>query len=268
VRLLVTVKDAQGALVGSLEESDFRVFDNGVEQQIAVFERQTAKPLSIALLIDTSGSTRKELKTELDSIRGFLKALVSEGNPEDAAALFEFNWRTTQHTPFTRNTRRLDAALKQLKPEGGTSLYDAMYLAAGELSEREGRHVMVIVTDGADTTSAKDFQAALRAVQEADTVVYPVVIVPIKSDAGRSVRGENALTTIAQQTGGRLFSPAPGAELSRSFVEILRELRTQYLIGFYPKHPTPQENRFHRVEVRVKNASLRVSTRAGYYDPQ
>jgi Ca-activated chloride channel family protein len=268
VRLLATVKNAQGQLVGSLERGAFQVLDNGVKQEITVFERQTELPLSVALLIDTSGSTKKELPTEIDSVKNFLTAFVKEGNPDDAISIYEFNWRTTKHTSYTRNIRRLEAALKQLEPEGGTSLYDAMYLASDELGAREGRHVMVIVTDGGDTTSTKDFQAALRSAQEADASVYPVVIVPIKNEAGRNVRGENALTTIALQTGGKTFQIAPGPELDQSFAQILRELRTQYLLGYYPKNVESPENRFHKVEIKLNRTDLRVTSRTGYYEPK
>ncbi len=100
--------------------------------------------------------------------------------------------------------------LKQLKSEGGTSLYDAIYLASRELELRDGRHVMVIVTDGGDTTSVKDFHQALEAAQLADTLLYPVLVVPITNDAGRNVGGENALTTLAAGTGGRVFTADSG----------------------------------------------------------
>ena len=265
VRMLVTVKDANGQLIGSLGKNDFTVFDNGVKQDIAVFERQTEQPLSVALLVDTSGSTGIELRYELDSVSKFLKALLGEGNPEDTIALYSFNWQVNLLSSYTRRFARVDQQLKLLKSEGGTSLYDAIYLASQELENREGRHIMVIVTDGGDTTSVKDFHQALDAAQLADTLIYPVLVVPITNNAGRNVGGENALTTLAAGTGGRVFLPTLGAELDRAFSDILRELRTQYLIGFYPRDVPLTKDRFHTLKLNVQGRNLRVITRSGYY---
>jgi Ca-activated chloride channel family protein len=265
VRMLVTVKDASGQLIGSLNKSDFAVSDNGVKQDIAVFERQTEQPLSVALMLDTSASVGIELRYELDSASKFLKGLVVEGNSDDAAALYSFDWRTTLLKSYTRRFALLDQALRQIKASGGTSLYDAIYLVSEELEDRPGRHVMVIVTDGGDTTSTKDFHQALEAAQRADTVIYPIVVIPIASDAGRNVGGENALTTMSAGTGGRVFRPSAAAELDRAFSDILRDLRTQYMIGFYPKDVPPTKDRFHTLKVTTQGRNLRVITRNGYY---
>jgi len=265
VRALVTVKDSNGQLIGSLNKSDFAVSDNGVPQNIALFERQTEQPLSVAMLVDTSASTGIELRYELDSVSKFFKALILEGNPDDTAALYSFNWQVTLLRGYTRRFASLDQSLKQLKSEGGTSMYDAIYLASRELELRPGRHVMVLVTDGGDTTSNKDFHQALEAAQLADTVLYPILVVPITNDAGRNIGGENALTTLAAGTGGRVFTPSVGAQLDTAFADILRELRTQYLIGYYPKDVPLTKDRFHLLKVNVTGRNLRVITRSGYY---
>ena len=265
VRLLVTVKDSAGRLISSLNKDDFTVFDNGVRQDISAFERRTEQPLSIAVLVDTSASTGIELKYELDSVLRFLRAVLREGNTEDAVALYSFNWQVTLHSSYTRRIARLEGAVKQLKSEGGTSLYDAIYLASRDLELRDGRHVIVVVTDGGDTTSSKSFHDALQAAQQADTVLYPVVVIPITNEAGRNVGGEHALTTFAAGTGGRIFLPAPGAELDTAFDNILRELRTQYLVGFYPRNVPATKNRFHSLTVNLAAPGLRAITRNGYY---
>src|SRR5260370_38266337 len=124
---------------------------------------------------------------------------------------------------------------------------------------------MVIVTDGGDTASTKDFHQALEAAQFADALLYPVLVVPITNDAGRNVGGENALTTLAAGTGGRVFLPSLGAELDRAFADILRELRTQYLVGFYPKDVPLTKDRFHMLKVSLPGRNLRAITRSGYY---
>ncbi len=265
VRLLVTVKDAAGRLIGSLNKDDFSIFDNGARQRIGVFERHTEQPLSIALMVDTSASTAIEMKYELDSVSRFLRALFQEGNPQDAVALYSFNWQVNLHSSFTRRIARLEQGLKQLKSEGGTSLYDAIYLASRDLEGREGRHVLVVVTDGGDTTSSKKFHDALEAAQISDAVLYPIVVIPITNNAGRNVGGEHALTTLAAGTGGRIFMPSPGTELDSAFSDIIRELRTQYLLGFYPASVPLTKDRFHALRVALSQPDLRVLTRNGYY---
>jgi len=265
VRIVATVKTQSGELVKALQKEDFQVADNGAPQQVAVFERQTDQPLSVALLIDTSGSTAKELKYESDSAARFLKALLSEGNPQDVVALYTFNWQIVRQNYFTHSHASLENSLKKLYGEAGTSLYDAIYLAAHDLEDREGRKVMIIVTDGGDTTSSKSLKQALEAAQLADAVIYPVVVMPITNDAGRNIGGENALTFIAQGTGGRTFLQTGAAQLDKAFGGIITELRTQYVLGFYPHDVPLTKNPFHTLEVRVKPADLRVSARNGYY---
>jgi signal transduction histidine kinase len=165
VHALATVRNPSGDLVGGLGKGEFRVYDNGVPQEIAVFERQTNQPLSVALLIDTSGSTNKEMKYETDSATRFLHALLSEGNPDDAVALYTFNYAVTLQHNFTRNYGSLERVLRTLHGDAGTSLYDAIWLAAQDLELREGRKVMIIVTDGGETTSSKNSHQALQAAQ-------------------------------------------------------------------------------------------------------
>ena len=264
VRVLATVKDASGKLVGTLDKSDFSVIDNGAPQQIAVFERRTELPLLVSLLIDNSGSTAKDLKYEVESVNRFVRALFGEGNPKDALALYSFNYEVRKLANFTHNHGTIEQSLRGIKGEAGTSLYDAIYLAARELENRDGRKVIVVVTDGGDTTSAKDFHAALRAAHMADAVIYSVLVMPITNDAGRNVGGENALTTLGERTGGRVFAPSLGPGIDRAFADILRELRTQYLLAYYPKDVPLSSDPFHRLEVKVRG-DLRVSSRNGYY---
>lgn len=265
VRVIATVKDPSGALVGSLDKQDFTIRDNGIPQQISVFERRTEQPLSVALLIDNSGSTAKDLKYEVDSVGRFLRALFREGNLEDAVGLYSFNYQIVQQHKFAHDALALERSLRTLKGEAGTALYDAIYLASGELQHRQGRRVMVIVTDGGDTVSNKDFHAALEAAQIADCSIYPILVVPIENDAGRNVGGENALTGLARGTGGRVFTPYLGAAMDRAFDQIIRELRTQYFIGYYPKDVPLTKDRFHRLDVQVSRSELQVLARSGYY---
>ncbi len=265
VRLLVNVRDPNSQLVGGLDKSDFAVNDSGVPQEIAIFERQTEVPLSIALMIDTSGSTAKDLKYEVDAATRFVKAVVREGNPQDAIALYSFNHEVTLQSGFTRSAQRIAKALPHLKAEAGTSMYDAIILAGDGLSNRQGRRVMVVVTDGGDTTSYRGYHDALRAAHDADAILYALVVVPITNDAGRNTGGENALTQISRSTGGRAFFPSTGPTLDRAFSDILRDLRTQYVVGYYPKNLPPAQDRFRRVSVTLSRPDLRAFTRDGYY---
>jgi len=266
VRLLATVKNVAGELIGTLEARDFVITDNGVKQDIAVFEHQTTQPLSITLLIDTSGSTGKDLRYETLSVQKFLEALIRQGNPDDAASLYAFNDQVTLLNSFTRRLGSLEERLRGLKPEAGTSLYDALFLATPALRDREGRHVIVAVTDGGDTTSSKKFKDALDAAQRADAIFYPVVVVPISNPAGRNTGGEHALETLAASTGGRAFYPTVGAQLDRAFSEILQDLRTQYMIGYYPARVTTGDGSYHTIRIQLPSRpELRISTRTGYY---
>jgi Ca-activated chloride channel family protein len=265
VHVIASVKNSKGELVGTLQKSDFQIFDNGAPQEIRVFERQSSQPLSIALLIDVSGSTAKDLKYETDSATKFLHALLSEGNLEDAVALYSFDSDVREVRPFTHNYASLDAALKYIHGSGGTSLYDAIYEAAIKLEDRVGRKVIVVISDGGNTTSNMDIQKCLKAAQFADAVIYPVVVVPITNDAGRNVSGEHSLIFMQQGTGGRSFFPGVGKELDQAFTDILAELRTQYFLGYYPKDVPLTKNPFHKLEVRVNQPDLRVQARNGYY---
>jgi Ca-activated chloride channel family protein len=267
VRLLVSVRDASGAVLTQLNKEDFQVSDSGIRQELAVFERNTSLPLSVAIMVDTSGSTQIDLRYETQSVQRFLRALLHSGNPDDAFELFSFNWRTNMELDFTRNQGRAEHALKSLRGEGGTSLYDAVFLASDTLTNREGRHVMIVVTDGGDTTSYKKYGDALAAAQRSDVVLYPVVVVPVEADAGRNLGGEHALATLAASTGGRIFNPQGMNQLDAAFTDILHELRTQYLLGYYPRDVREQPRSFHPVKVEVRDPSLKVSARTGYYEP-
>ncbi len=267
VRVLVSVKDAAGRAVSNLDRSDFELKDSGVPQAISVFERNTSQALSVAILIDTSGSTRMDLHEEENSLQRFLPTLVDAGDEQDAFALFSFNWRITLETNYARNLGAAERALGKLKGEGGTSMYDAICLASETLRTREGRHIMVIVTDGEDTASYRKFEDALRSLQVANTAIYAVVVVPIENDAGRSIGGEHALQMLAGSTGGRVFYPDSYSHINEAFSDILRDLRAQYLLGFLPAGVPRLPGSYHPIRVVVDKPGLRVSARSGYFEP-
>ena len=267
VRMLATVRDAHGGIVGSLKRDEFQLFDDGVEQEVAVFEATTEQPLSVALLIDCSRSTQREHRTELDSVRGFARALFKSGNARDMAALYGFNADVIQEAAWTRTQFQIDRALGRLQSEGATALYDAIRFASQDLAPRDGRHVAVLVTDGEDTISKTTFQQALEAAHAADAILYSVIIQPVLAEAGRNTGGEHALITLSNSTGGKTFFPASNVEMNEAFDEILRELRTQYLIAFYPHGVMPSRERFHQVRLGIRRSGYAVDARRGYFDP-
>jgi Ca-activated chloride channel homolog len=265
VRMLCTVKGPGGELIGGMGRDEFQVFDNDVEQTLSVFERSSQQPLTISLLFDTSSSTNKDARYELDSARKFLRTLLREGNPKDAAALYSFNDEVTLEQPFTRQIDKLSSRLGGIHGNGGTAIYDAIYFASQEMARRDGRHVVVAITDGGDTASRKRFHDALEALHKANAVFYSIVVVPIESGSGRNTGGENALIQFSQWTGGKVFFPNTASVLDKAFADILQDLRTQYLLGYYPRNLAPTLDRFHRVRIGVQRPGHSVSARNGYY---
>ncbi len=266
VTVIATVKDASGALVADLAKDDFTVLAGGVPQQVTLFERQTGRPLSVVLLFDASLSVAKELRFEQDAAHRFVRRLLTSGaQPEDRVAVYKFSSSISELTDFTASLARLEKAIYMMRPESGTSLYDAVYLAAEHLERREGRKVIIVVTDGGDTTSNKKFSDALAAAQRAEAVVYSIIVVPVTADAGRNLGGENALRTISASTGGVCYRQYSERDLDQAFRQIERDLRIQYLLGFYPRDVPPSKDRYYRLEVQVQRPGLEVLARTGYY---
>ena len=268
VNVIATVKDSSGRPIGELERANFRMLAGGVVQEIAVFERQTDRPLSVAVLFDASLSVAKELRFEQEAALRFLRNLLGKGaHPADRVAVYSFSSFVDQLVTFTAAHKRLEDAVYSIRPESGTSVYDALQLAADGLEKREGRKVIIIITDGGDTTSATSYHQALEAVQLADAVVYSMIVVPITSDAGRNLGGEHALRTISAATGGLWFRQHADRDLDAAFQQVLRDLRVQYLLSFYPRGVAPAPGSFQRIEVQVDRPGVQVLARNGYYTP-
>lgn len=265
VNVFVTVTDANGAPVGGLQKDNFQLLEDGLPQKIAVFDRESALPLSIAMDIDTSLSTRRDLPLELASARRFVHAIL---RPVDSLALYQFSEIVDEVTSFTSNLKTIDRAIERVHLGSATALYDALWLSAQSLSHRHGRKVLVVITDGGDTVSRTSYHDALREAQEAEALVYSIIIVPIEASAGRDTGGEHALIQLSEDTGGRYFYATSGAQLDDAFRQISDELRTQYLLAYYPSRRYSGSD-YRRIQVDVqgiKNASdLHVRNRTGYY---
>ena len=231
VNVFVTVTDQQGAPIGNLTKNDFSLSEDGVSQNIAVFSKESQLPLSIVLAIDTSSSTRKDIRLELEAARRFIHSMI---RPQDAVALFAFATSVSEMTPFTAKLHQVDTAINEVRVGGATSLYDAIYLGAKALINRQGRKVLVLITDGGDTASSIDYKEALRAAQQSEALVYSLIDVPVEASAGRNTGGEHALIQISNDTGGKYYYAASLAQLDKAFEQISDELRTQYLLAYYP----------------------------------
>ena len=243
--------------------------EEGVPREVAVFERRTNRPLSVALMLDASLSTAIELRYERQSAGRFLASLLGRGSqPADNAAVFAFSSGVVALSPFTRDHRKLEQALQRVRPETGTSLYAAVVSASDALARREGRRVIVLITDGGDTTSHLRFADALRAAHSSESAIYALIVLPIRSDAGRNRGGEHALLTLAKNTGGEAFIQHGAENLDEAFGQILRSLRTQYLLGYYSRHDQAATGGdFRNVEIQVVRDGAVVLARSGYFAP-
>jgi Ca-activated chloride channel family protein len=178
----------------------------------------------------------------------------------------EFATNVRELTPFTNKTSQIDRGLGQLRADFATALYDAVYLGSERLGRKQGRKVLVVVSDGGDTASTATYAKALEEALRNDVMIYSVIDVPIEASAGRELGGEHALITLAEQTGGKSFYVSDGG-LDKAFAQVSDDLRTQYLLGYYPRNQEPGKV-FHRVEVtvpRAKAAEFNIRHRTGYY---
>jgi Ca-activated chloride channel family protein len=263
VDVFVNVTDRNGAIVGGLSREDFAVTEDGRPQQIAVFERQSELPLNLTLAIDTSGSVKKDLVEESDAARRFVHAIL---RPQDQMSLLQFATDVTELAPFTNKVSVIDRGLSRLHSDHATALYDAIVLGSEGLGKKEGRRVLVLVSDGGDTAESSTYRQALESALRHEVMIYSIIDVPIEASAGRDLGGEHALITLAEQTGGKSFYVSEGG-LDKAFAQVSDDLRTQYLIGYYPHHQEPGLT-FHRIVVTVPRAAAQdfnVRHKAGYY---
>jgi Ca-activated chloride channel homolog len=265
VNVFVTVTDARGAPVANLQKENFLVNEDGQQQKIAIFTRESALPLSIALAVDTSLSTRKDLPLELTSARKFAHTIV---RPQDGLAVYKFSEEVSLMVPFTSDLKKIDAGIDRVRLGSATALYDAIFLGSQALNRRQGRKVMVVITDGGDTMSQVNYKAALRAAQEAEAIIYSIIIVPIEASAGRDTGGEHALIQISSDTGGKYYYATSLPQLDDAFQKISDELRTQYLLAYYPS-ARYSDSEFRQLHVDLANppagGPYEAHYRAGYY---
>lgn len=263
VNVFVNVTDHNGAIVGGLTQNDFAVFEDGRPQKIALFERQSAMPLAITLAIDTSGSVKKDMSEEAAAAKHFAHAIL---RPQDQMSVIQFATTVSVLTPFTNKISRIDHALGDLHADWATALYDAIRDGSGALGHKQGRKVLVVISDGDDTVQEATYAQALAAALRNEVMVFSLIDVPIAASAGRDIGGEHALITLSEQTGGKYYYVEAGG-LDAAFKQVSDDLRTEYLIGYYPQNQEPGTD-FHRIRVAIPRAApneFDIRNRAGYY---
>ena len=265
VNVFVTVTDSRGAPVANLQKENFVLKEDGKEQKIAIFDKESALPLSIVLAVDTSLSTRKDLPLELSSAKKFAHTILRS---QDGLSVYKFSETVSQMVGFTNELKKIDEGIEHPRNGAATALYDAVYLGSHALTRRQGRKVMVVITDGGDTMSQVDYKEALRAAQEAEAIIYSIIIVPVEADAGRDTGGEHALIQISSDTGGKYYYATSSVQLDDAFNKISDELRTQYLLAYYPSERYANSD-FRQLRIDLTNppagGPFQSHYRAGYY---
>jgi VWFA-related protein len=268
VSLLFTVTDKKGRFITDLGKDDFEIVEGKRRQTISDFAAESDLPLRLGILIDTSNSVRERFKFEQEAAGQFIDSVMRTNL--DKAMVVSFDTSAELVSDLINDTDKLTAAIRNLRPGGGTSLYDAIYFACRDkLSQDQPRYkfrrAIVIVSDGDDNQSRYTRDQALEMAQKADVVIYTIStngITRIESD------GDKVLRYFAQETGGRAFFPFKVEDLDQSFENIANELRHQYSISYRPD-PLKTDGLFHPIDVRVKERkNFLVNVRRGYYAPK
>lgn len=278
VHLVVTVMDKHHRFVTDLDRSDFKIYENGVPQDIRFFGRETNLPLRIAVLLDTSNSIRLRLQFEKNAAENFLQDVIRRG--KDEAFLMTFDNEPEVIQDYTDKLYLLTSAIDAQRAGGGTALNDAIFMAAQKLEKAplmrgqtsDLRRVIVIISDGNDDLSDHAFSDALEEAIRAEAVIYTVstntnwlaIDNPNKPSKYNMDPGDKVLKSLAEQSGGRAFFPYSVDDLAESFENIGTELRSQYFIAYSPVHP-PVAGQYRKIDVRTNRKGLIVRTRRGYY---
>jgi len=286
VQLFFNVKDKKGGLIPSLSKTDFDLFEDGKPQTIKYFSAESNLPLTLGMLIDSSGSQQRVLEMEKEVGGSFLDSIL---RPKDEAFVISFDVDAELLQDFTNSTRLLRTALNSARINAppsscgglpgagggplpcssnpkGTVLYDAVYLAAhDELAKEVGRKAMIILTDGEDQGSQLKIKDAIEAAQKSDSIVYVLLIADRGFYGMMGYSGDREMKTLASETGGRVIEVGNKPDKLRSaFDQISQELRSQYNIGYTPTN-SKRDGTFRKVEIRPKNKDYKLQARSGYY---
>lgn len=273
VSLTATVEDDQGRPISNLLQDAFEIYDDGVQQKIAVFHNDEQVPVSLGILFDTSGSMVDKIEGVRDAVTHFIETT----NPEDDIFLLQFSSGIRVVQDFTDDRRRLKRSIGSLRPVGSTSLYDAVVRGLAQL--QNGRHkkkALLLITDGNDTSSEATLDDAIGTAQQTEAIVYALGIGHGERGSFGHVRGGRdtvdvqALHSITDVTGGRTvllegeLHRKGEDRVDRAVQSFSDELRRQYTLSYYPSN-SGADGRFHRIEVRTRGNSYIVRSRAGYF---
>jgi VWFA-related protein len=279
VNLFATVRDKNKRIVTDLKQDDFKVFEDGHEEKISFFSKEMNLPITLGLLLDTSGSEQNMLGAIQDAGSQFLRRVLRKG---DEAMVMSFDTDVDLLADFTDDRGILDRAINKARintPGGGyiagnpgpvpggdsvgTALYDAIYLACSEkLNGEAGRKAIVIVTDAQDEGSKVRLEDAIEAAQRTDTVIHLLLVADPRYGGNGSVAHK-----LTDETGGRLIVVNSEKRLMEAFDQISEELRSQYTLGYYPTN-TARDGKFRKVKVETGNHDYKVLARKGYYAPR
>ncbi|MGB9205626.1 MAG: VWA domain-containing protein [Terriglobales bacterium] len=287
VQLFFNVKDKHGALIPNLTKDNFDLFEDGKPQTIKYFKAETDLPLTLGILIDSSGSQMRVLEMEKTVGGSFLESIL---RPKDEAFVISFDVDINLLQDFTSSVSQLKHALNEAKintggvgcsggplgPQGpipcsstgprGTALYDAVYLAShDEFSHEVGRKAMILLTDGEDQGSRLKIKDAIEAAQKADAICYVLLIADRGFYGGFGYSGDSDMKKLTQETGGRVIDVGNKIEkLRQAFDQISQELRSQYNAGYTPTNPN-RDGSFRKVEIKSKPGDYKIQARSGYY---
>jgi VWFA-related protein len=279
VNVFATVRDKKHGIISDLTKEDFKVFEDGQEQKISFFSKEVDMPITLGLLIDTSASMDRMIDAEQDTASRFLREVM---RPKDEAMVITFDFDVDLLADFTSDTSVLSRAIHSARvnsvggggvvtpgtipsgQSGGTNLYDAIYLAChDELSTQAGRKGVIIMTDAEDTGSKLRLQDAIEAAQRSDAVIHVMLITDRMATFGT---GPGVARKMAEDTGGRVIEVRSENSLEKAFDEISQELRSQYVLGYYPTN-IKRDGTFRKIQVDVTRPDAKILARKGYYAP-
>ena len=266
VNVMFTVTDRKGKLVTDLGKNDFQIFEANQPQVITNFSQETDLPLSIALLIDTSSSVSDRFRFEQAAAVDFLSKALR--HKTDKALLMTFDSTIELVQDFTNDPQKLSSAIHAVRPGGATEMLDAIYLACDEkLRAESGRKVMIVISDGEDNLSLHTVAATLEMAQKADVTIFAISTNSTDLFDAKAPDTDKVLKRLAEETGGRVFSPFKAEDLSRNFQDIALELRSQYSLGYLSSNPL-RDGSFRVIRLEAGRKNVKVKARHGYYAPR
>jgi Ca-activated chloride channel homolog len=263
VNVLFTVTDRKGTLVTDLGRENLKIYEDNKPQAITNFTRETELPLTIAVLIDTSSSIRDRFKFEQQAAIDFLYRTLRPN--KDKALLITFDSAIELIQDFSDNPEVLAKAIRQVRPGGGTKMFDAIYLTCQEkLKAETGRKIMILISDGDDNLSLETLSGTLEMAQKSDVSIYSISTNSSGFFGLTAPKADKVLKRLAEDTGGRAFFPFKAEDLSASFQGISAELRSQYSLAYRSSNPT-RDGSFRSIKIETDRRNLKVKARRGYY---